>query len=386
MLASVAGPTGRAGDLAGKLSRQGRRRLQRAAGGLRDRHLLPGVDAPTTFCSIAHWVDGEAEGAQTQMLGDEKPSTAGGGRTIGQVCDVFSPAHAKPSKPLWLLSLRQGRLATPSGVAITADGQVVTETAWDLEQLRLSLPAASRLRTPAHLTGTHASLISLWSENFFHWMLDALPRYAVLERSGLAGEATLIVPERLNGFQTASLAQLGISLERTSPYRRQHVQADTLLVPSPAAHTGNPSPWVVSWLRNRLGPKQVEKAGRRLYISRAAAKTRRVVNERPLWQLLRRRGFEWVSPEAMQLAEQIRLFAESSVVIGPHGAAHVNTLFSPRLSLVELFAPVYLNRCNLALADAAGHDYWYVIGRDAGNGNLEAPLDVVEATLDAILA
>ena len=259
----------------------------RAGGGFRERPegfvidtCFRALTLQQEFCSIAHWVDGESDGVHMQMLGDEKPSTAGGGRTIGQVCDVFSPAHAKPSKPLWLLSLPQGRLATPSGVAITADGQVVTETAWDLEQLRLSLPAASRLRTPAHLTGTHASLISLWSENYFHWMLDALPRYAVLERSGLAGEATLIIPERLNGFQAASLARLGISLEKTSPYRRQHVQADTLLVPSPAAHTGNPSPWVVSWLRDRLGPRQVQQPRRRLYVSRAATKTRRVVNEK----------------------------------------------------------------------------------------------------------
>ena len=319
-----------------------------------------------------------------RLLDREEPAPAHGGRTIGEPRDTFSPQHAKPPKPMWVLSIANGRLATNSGIAITPDGRVVAETAWDREQLRLSLPAGSRLRRPARLPGTQASLISLWSENFFHWILDAIPRYAVLERAGLAAGARFVVPEHLSGFQAESLALLGISPERRTPYRRGHVQAETLLVPSPAAHTGNPLPWVVHWLRERLAQPHGPERERRLYVSRAAARGRRIANEDALWRLLRERGFERIAPETLQLSEQIRLFSESSLVVGPHGAAHANTLFSPHLSLVELFPSDYLNRCNLALAEAAGHDYWYVVGAASGNGDFEAPLEIVEATLDAV--
>jgi capsular polysaccharide biosynthesis protein len=118
-------------------------------------------------------------------------------------------------------------------------------------------------------------------------------------------------------------------------------------------------------------------------VSRASARTRRVANEEALWQLLRARGFDRIAPERLTVAEQIRLFAEASLVVAPHGAAQTNTLFSTRLTLVELFSSDYLNPCNFALAEAASHEYWYVVGAAAQDGTFDAPLDLVDATVTA---
>ena len=387
MLAVVASPLRAPQDWARRVSRRATRRVETQRQQLRDRRLLPGIPVPEQVRSVDDWTDGEANDLQVHRLGHEEPALAHDGRTIGEPSEVFSASRAKPSSPLWVLSIPDGHLATDSGVAITPNGCVVVETAWDLEQLRLSLPAGSRLPRPVQMPDTQASLISLWSENYFHWLLDALPRVAVLERSGLAPtDSGLVVPERLSAFQEESLTLLGIPSKRRTPFRRRHIQAETLLVPSPAAHTGNPAPWAVHWLRDRLGSDRVEQRERRLYVTRARARTRRIADEEPLWRLLRKRGFERVAPETIGLAEQIRLFSESCVVVGPHGAAHTNTLFSPELTLIELFPTDYLNRCNLALADAAGHDYWYLIGTRAENGSFSVSLDALEATLDRALA
>jgi Glycosyltransferase 61 len=353
---------------------------------LRDRRLLPGIPLCEQVRSVDARTGAEADDLQVHRLGQEEPAIAHDGRTVGEPREAFSASRAKPPRPLWVLSIPDGRLATDSGIAITPNGCVVVDTAWDVEQLRLSLPPGSRLPRPIQMHGTQASLISLWSENYFHWLLDAIPRYAVLERSGLAATARLVVPERLAAFQEESLTLLGIPATRRTPFRRRHLQAETLLVPSPAAHTGNPAPWVVRWLRDRLGPQDVEQRERRLYVTRARAHTRRIADEEPVWRLLRARGFERVAPETIGMSEQIRLFSESCVVVGPHGAAHANTLFSPKLALVELFPLDYLNRCNLALADAAGHDYWYVIGTKSEKGCFSVSLEALEATLDRALA
>jgi Glycosyltransferase 61 len=387
ILALVPPPLRAADDLAEKVLRRATLRLQAGTSQLRNRRLLPGIAAPTEVRSLSDWTSTEAaEDLRVHPLGSEQPAIAHDGRTVGEPNEAFSASRAKPPSPLWLLSIPDGRLATESGVAVTSNGCVVVETAWDLEQLELSLPPGTRLPRPIQIRGAHASLISLWSENYFHWLLDAIPRYAVLERSGLAPpDVGLVVPERLSAFQEESLTLLGIPPKRRTPFRRSHIQAETLLVPSSAARTGNPAPWVVRWLRDRLGAQHVEQCERRLYVTRARARTRRIADEERLWRILRDRGFERVSPEMISLSQQIRLFAESRIVVGPHGAAHSNTLFSQNLTLVELFPSDYVNRCNLALADAAGHDYWYLIGTRSEKGCFSVPLDAVEATLDAVL-
>jgi capsular polysaccharide biosynthesis protein len=342
------------------------------------------VSAPEGTRSVVDWPNRGSEAGWLIRLGAELPATPRDGLSLGLTDDIFSAARAKPPRSLWVLSIPGGRLATDSGIAITPDGRAVVETAWDADQLLVSMPRGTRLPAPSRLRGAHASLISLWSANYFHWLLDAIPRYAVLERAGLAS-ASVVVPERLSAFHSESLDLLGISRDRRSRYRREHVQADTLVVPSPAAHTGNPAPWVVDWLRDRLGPRHIERADRLLYVTRAQAQSRRIANEPQLWRELQRRGFERIAPEMLRLSAQIRLFSEARLIVGPHGAAHANTLFASRATLIELFPRDYLNRCNLALSEAAGHDYWYVIGTSSANGSFDVPLDIVEATLDAAL-
>jgi capsular polysaccharide biosynthesis protein len=317
------------------------------------------------------------------------PARATPALTLGEPHPLFEDTAPRTPPPALVLTVPGARLATDAGLVVTPEGDVLAETTWDDAQLDSALTRAGRLPRPARVKGTAASLISLWSGNFHHWLLDALPRLGVLERAALGG-LPLVVPRRLLRFQRESLALLGISSSRLVPYRGSHVAPDTLVWPSPAAHIGNPTTDVVAWLRERLGPGETREPWRQLYVSRAhvqaGALRRRVENEEALVALLRARGFEVVRPELLSLDEQAALFAEAAIVVGAHGAAHTNALFSARLALIELFEPSFFNGCNLMLARAAGHDYWYAVGATSGPGDLVAPLDLVEATVDQALA
>jgi capsular polysaccharide biosynthesis protein len=317
------------------------------------------------------------------------PAPATPARTLGEPHPLFKDAAPRTPPPAWVLTVPGARLATEAGLVVTPDGDVLAETTWDEAQLEGAIARARRLPRPARVPMTAASLISLWSANFHHWLLDSLPRLGVLERAGLS-DLPLIVPKRLRRFQHESLDLLGVAASRLVPYRGGHVAPDVVVWPSPAAHIGNPTPDVVAWVRERLGPPEGREPTRRLYVSRAhvqaGALRRRVENEDALVALLRARGFEVVQPELMSLAEQAALFAEAAVVVGAHGAAHTSTLFSTRLALVELFEPSFFNGCNLMLARAAGHDYWYAVGATSGPGDVIAPLELVEATVDKAIA
>ncbi|WP_025313463.1 glycosyltransferase family 61 protein [Roseicyclus elongatus] len=95
----------------------------------------------------------------------------------------------------------------------------------------------------------------------------------------------------------------------------------------------------------------VEGGGRLLYISRAKAQRRRMVNERDLIGGLRQLGFVSVEMEDLQGPGQLAAVAAADVIIAPHGGA-LATLFAarPGAAVLELFHP---DRGTLAFAAVA---------------------------------
>jgi capsular polysaccharide biosynthesis protein len=78
--------------------------------------------------------------------------------------------------------------------------------------------------------------------------------------------------------------------------------------------------------------------GRRIYLSRADAGWRRVLNEPVLMAMLAQRGFESVSLAGMSVREQAALFDAAAWIVAPHGAGLANVVFArPGATLLEIF-------------------------------------------------
>ncbi len=89
--------------------------------------------------------------------------------------------------------------------------------------------------------------------------------------------------------------------------------------------------------RSSLQPRKRRLPKRRLYVSRRGHPMRVMVNEVALEAALVRRGFQIVRPERMDVADQIRLFAEAEVIVGPTGAGLTNAVFAaPGCKIVEI--------------------------------------------------
>ena len=97
----------------------------------------------------------------------------------------------------------------------------------------------------------------------------------------------------------------------------------------------------VAWLRGVLGLDRPGAASgnRRLFVLRNGVETRRLLNQERIAALLQSHfGFEVVDPAAMTLPEQVAVFRDAAVVMGPHGSGLANAVFAERLAvLVELF-------------------------------------------------
>jgi capsular polysaccharide biosynthesis protein len=305
-----------------------------------------------------------------------------GARTI-EVETITARSAAEHGRPR--IGILPGcRLATGGGVVVTGDGALVMESLWDEEHYRREfLDRPVRLPRPARLRGEHASLISLWYANYYHWMLDALPRLASLEAAGM-DRVPLVVPRPLSRFQRESLALLGVTDNRLTPFAREHIAPHTLIWAPAPAHIGHATPEVVAWLRRRLGQGRNE-GRRRLYVARAGA--RRVVNDAQVTEVVRRHGFEVIRPERMALREQIRAFGSAEAVVAPHGAGLTNIVFSRRLAVLELVAPAYRNPCFERLARAAGHEHLRLVADAVPSRRppLEWPFAVPPDRLDAAI-
>jgi hypothetical protein len=358
-----------------------RRAARRVAGGAvvraRDLRLLPGSAAPEGSVP-----DFEAAGARVLAVetdgGDPRTQPP---QTVQPPDAEFERVAAGPwrARRGRVAALSSGRLVTSEGLALTRDGRLVEETFWDADHRRRSELWRHRLPPVLRVGGTRASITSLWSGNYFHWLLDALPRIALLEDAGVAHHP-LVVPAALSGFQIESLDLLGYGAGQLTPFAGGQLEPDVLVWPSPAAHIGYPTTANVEWLRRRLACSPPGEP-RRLYVSRGRAATRGVVNEAELVAALEPHGFEVVRPDELSFREQVALFASAEVVVGPHGAGLSNMVFARDASVCELLHPGRRNACFYRLASASGHDYWYVLAEASGS-QMDVPCAGVVATVE----
>jgi hypothetical protein len=330
-----------------------------------------------------------AEGWPCEVLRPEQTVERRPPQTVGTAHPAFDRLLTWTHPPVFRALIAGARIAGLDPLVLTGDRRALVESTFDREQLDRNPVMARRLGPTRRRRGRHLALVGPWSHNHFHWFLDLLPRLALLPLDD-EPQTPVVVPATISALQRESLERCGIAPGRlvAAPAPRfgltPELSTDELWFPSLTGRTtGNPPSWVVDWLRERLAP--IGRAGRatRLYVSRADAALRRVVNEPEVEAELRRRGFETILPGTLSLAEQLERFAGAEAVVGAHGAGLVGTFAAHDATIVELFEPSYVNGCFYALADAAGHDYWYLLGADAGEGDIAVDLTSLRRTLDA---
>jgi hypothetical protein len=290
-------------------------------------------------------------------------------------------------------TLPGGRVLGPHRAVISGTGDLVLEvsryfgTSRPLEHPLFLNPAPP---APHDVPGRLGVLAVRGDANYYHFLIDALPRLALLEQAGAPEPDRWYVPTGLP-FHGELLDLLGVKPEqRVDATAFPHVRAAELVVPGlPATSEKNP-PWVVAWLRSRLLPG-VEVSGprTRIYVTRgASAHNRAVRNETQVRDLLASYGFVGVDPGALSVEEQIRTFAQAELIVAAHGAALANLVFcSPGTRVIELFPAGYLLPDYWRLASGVpGLEYRYLSapgGRRLGLRNRGA---AIVADIDVDLA
>ncbi|MBS1302164.1 glycosyltransferase family 61 protein [Loktanella sp. SALINAS62] len=220
-------------------------------------------------------------------------------------------------------------------------------------------------------------------DNHSHWLTAHLPKLILLKRMGLLDDALL--PEQLTATQEASLRMLGVAPERFARYDESRpLRVKKLTI----AQTDRFRPELLRTVRAEMAPPLPKSdRTRRVYVSRARARFRNLLNEEELMPMLTARGFERVFLEDLDFAAQVDLMRHAEAVVAPHGAGLTNVMFCAEgTHVVEIASPNFPNPNFYAVASAMGHPYYLIGAKEHGDVEpLKRDLTLDPARLEKVL-
>jgi hypothetical protein len=368
--------------------------------------LLPSVrftKLPGTWCTVPELVDRFPEQVIQQVVGHDRQVPEFRYHYSGNDprYDGVLPATTVPAD--FLLHIKQGRAFGRDCVIYGPDGTGLRE--FDYQQRTLSalqqeLPGGrlnprywkhtlqTMRRTkglPAvrYWPGKVAALNAPSSYNYYHWMLEILPRLITLQKCGIAPDWYLV--DAFTPFQLQTLRAFGVPLDRVlQPYSGMHVQAEELLVPS--RHFPNSCREAGAELIRRIAPTNPAASSDRIFINRRGS--RQPVNVDPFRQALRQFGFEEHYLEDYSLPKQIELFQQANAVVAMHGAGLTNTVFCPSGALVvELMPEGKYRPCYPMLSRLCDLRHYLVSAKRMGFAqHMLVPVETIRSLLTDLLS
>lgn len=210
---------------------------------------------------------------------------------------------------------------------------------------------------PSKVIYNCAILHNWWANNFFHWMLESIPKAIIFEKSGFNG--TYIVPKGCS-FIKESLNIMGISEERIIEYEHSFIAKNLYIADKFNNSTLSIYPEIIDMIRGIfLKNISYSRNENKIYIKRSGKRI--VKNELELKTYLDKYDFLTIEPEKMSLKDQITVMANAKALITPHGAGTTHSIFMKKKSLVcELFSSKYINPCCINIFDALKHNYYII--------------------------
>lgn len=230
--------------------------------------------------------------------------------------------------------------------------------------------------------------------NYFHWIMNILPKIDFIEKSKMEVDYYLITMDMPH--QKETLEFFNIPPEKIIQNNSKlNIKAKYLIASSFPTSPGAINPESLEMLRKKFNiPRSLDK---RIFITRKnAPQGRRIINEDEVINLVKKYGFEVCEPEKLNFRSQIELFSSAEIILAPHGAALTNMLFCHSdAKIIEIFNPKYRALCYWILANLLNLDYYYLLGEGEipsldqvtydCSGNITVDIDKLEKTIQLAL-
>lgn len=226
--------------------------------------------------------------------------------------------------------LPNGRALNGEGLPIGERDTLLVDIATGLERPEYSSYLSRRCQMDTARSGRALNLGTVFgSDNYCHFVLEALPRLELFWRAGFTFDDVdwILVPSFPGSAREPFLRALGLPSEKIV-YLQNDVQFQfrELVQPTFPGRECYSAPWVAEFYRERLLKPQgiIQERKLRLYVARSF---RGLTNDAELWAELQARGFIRLEPATWE--ENVRTFASADLIVGPHGAGLSNVIFAP---------------------------------------------------------
>lgn len=274
--------------------------------------------------------------------------------------------HLEQPWPIFWSRHRKARLVGTSLAHLNGNKQMSVEAGYGRRRV-FSDPAYNYFvaSPPVCLSGAWTSLVSNWWSNdgpqpYAHWLLDALPRLAVL--SEFPASTGILIPPHKLPYVTQSLEMLRL-IDRCRHTPERHLEIDDYYFSSPTSMIVCYNPYAVEFLRRSFLPLARENSAlpKRFFIRRTSY-GRNMVNEQEVLDFFRKLGWAIVDTGQMSFLEQIQLFAGAEAIAAVHGSSTANMVWCSRgCKVLELFASSYMAGDQEWIAQCVHAEYHFMI-------------------------
>jgi capsular polysaccharide biosynthesis protein len=221
------------------------------------------------------------------------------------------------------------------------------------------IPPVKKLKGRALVLAVHGG------RGYYHWMIEVLPRLYLVEKAGYKIEDFdhIIINSKTAGFVKESLDFFGIPESKiVETHWLPHLQADELIVPSIVGEPFIVPKWACEYLHEKFRPYlRKQRPGKKIFISRAKAAHRRILNETQLREYLKNQGFEILMMEKIDLLEKAKILSEASLIVSTHGAGLSNLVFChPGTTVIEFTHHTILSPPFWNIGANLGMNYFFV--------------------------
>lgn len=278
----------------------------------------------------------------------------------------------------FILSLNRG-IATNKGINLTRDGGMIPialdryffdKNEKEYISRKLWRKSHSNFFPQKHFNFSVANLIINYSDDYFHWIYDVLPKINLIKKQGLRVDKIFVKAK--DKVRKDALKLLGYSGDKLIDASQFNIiSAKRLIIPY-ISRRDIKHPEIYKFLRksfvkasvdyNKLAIGKVSRY-KRIYISRKKVGYRKVINEYEVVKLLNKYGFVEIELESMSFIDQVWLFNNAKIIVAPHGSGLANIVFSKKATkIIEIFNPNYVYPCYYLISNLLRLRYYYFVG------------------------
>jgi hypothetical protein len=210
--------------------------------------------------------------------------------------------------------------------------------------------------------------------NYWHFYNDVLPKLLLLKSQGFPDDIPAVIAKELYArpYFQAAIDGLGWANRPWIVQGQQYIRAKRAIFCKPMPHSQEYLKAIVEALR----PPTPAKA-RKVFLARNSSRGRTMRNMDAVQRIARDCGFEIVDADQLSLAEQMRVFSETEVLLATHGAGMVNMIFrqGAPMTVIEIFPSILIPPHYFWLSRQMGYAYRGLLGEKYKRSDRSFELD-----------